>query len=86
MRMRLSTSANTVGLTKFPLRAAPVSSGGIEAAAQQRRALLRTQFDVAAHLGEVRGADHRSDDGLLVERIADADAPRALDELSANSA
>ena len=38
--------------------------GGIEAAAQQGRAFLRPQLDIAAHLGQMRLADHRPDDGL----------------------
>ena len=48
------------------------SSGALEAAAEQRRAFLRAELDVAAHLRQVRLADHRADDGLVVQRVADA--------------
>ena len=78
--MRLSTSAKTVGLTKFPLLEGACQRRRVHAAAQQRRAFLGAQLDVPAHLRQVIGADHGSDDGLLIERIADADAPRALGE------
>jgi hypothetical protein len=78
MRMRLSTSANTVGLTKLPFLQAPVQRRRSDAAAHHGRALLGSELDVAAHLRQVIGADHGTDDGLLIQRIADGDAPRPL--------
>ena len=54
--------------------------GRREAAAEHRRAFLAAELDVAADLGEVRAADHRTDDRLLVQRVADDDPLRALGE------
>src|SRR5947208_7172526 len=51
-----------------------------ETATQERCAFLGACLDVAADLGEVILADHRTDERRLIEWIADADAPRALGE------
>ena len=54
IRIRLSTSANTVGSTKLPCACAVGHRRCIEAAAEQRRAFLRAELDVAAHLRQMR--------------------------------
>src|ERR1700757_3256805 len=52
----------------------------VEATAQEGRSFLGSRYDVTADFGQVILADHRTDERRFIERVADADPPRALGE------
>src|SRR5215813_14465619 len=54
--------------------------GAVDATAQECRSFLRTCHDVTSDFRQVILAHHRTDEGCLIERITDANAPRALGE------